>query len=175
MTFKYALAAVTALSLTALTTPAQAALINIPLTFDPESGNTSSGEGFFTIDDSNLAPNILLDDLSDLENFSATFTNLSSIPSTTTFSLSDLSDWIYRTDDLGNIVDVNFFMGAATNTDGYRLQGSGPLFIQLSGNGELATYDITPGTPVPEPSTILGASVALAFGKGFKRKLAKKK
>ncbi|WP_412093201.1 PEP-CTERM sorting domain-containing protein [Crocosphaera watsonii WH 8501] len=36
-------------------------------------------------------------------------------------------------------------------------------------------YAVTEGTPIPEPLTILGAGTAIAFGAGFKRKLAKAK
>ncbi|MGK7881727.1 MAG: PEP-CTERM sorting domain-containing protein [Crocosphaera sp.] len=180
MSLKYALAAVTAVSLTNLTAPAQAALVNIPLTFNFAFGDstTSSGTGFVTIDDSNLAPNVLLggpNDLSGLEGFSATFTDLSSTPSTTTFGLSDLDSWSYRTDGAGDFLDINFFMNeGSTNGDGYRLNGVDPFASELSGNGQSTFYLITPGEPVPastpEPTTLMGLLLIGGAGLLAKRK-----
>ena len=78
-------------SLGIVASPASAALISFPLTFNFVGGDSaaSSGTGSFIIDDSNLAPNVGLgvagsiDPLDGLEGFSATFTDLAAIPTTT--------------------------------------------------------------------------------------------
>ena len=160
------------LSLGIVASPASAALVTLSLTFTYNSGafTASSGTGSFTIDDSLLAPDVFTDDLNDLQDFSATFTDLAATPTTTSFALSDLSGWLFETDASANIFDVNFFMEGSTNADGYGIEGVEVLFLELYGNGQTTLYDTTVAA-VPEPLTILGTATAIGFGAFFKRKL----
>ena len=142
--------AATTLSLSLATAPASAALLSFPLTFSFIGGDypLSSGTGEFIVDDNDLGPNVVLGDsnnLDGLQGFSATFTDLDSVPSTTTFALTDLSSWILTTDSNANITDVNFFMFGSENADGYTLLGQSRLIIELFRNGQDAAYQISVG------------------------------
>ena len=76
----------------------------------------------------------------------------------------DIAGWnLSRINSISD--DGSTIVGVGTNPDGRR-------------EAWIATLDGTPyapNTPVPEPLTILGAGTAIAFGAGFKRKLAKAK
>ncbi|GBF82395.1 hypothetical protein AsFPU1_3823 [Aphanothece sacrum FPU1] len=106
--------------------------------------------------------------------FSLSFTGLASSPTTTTFTLADLTDWEFLTDKTATIALTNF--NSLPNADGYSLFGVGSNLGAFFRTGEETFYTITVGTPqpIPEPLTVLGAGTALGFGATFKRKLAKK-
>ena len=174
MFFKTSVAvAATAIGLGTLSLAAQAATVRVPLTYTYSSGvsSGSAGTGYFDIDDSLLAPNTSISfpgNFNDLQGFSLTFTGLASSPSTTTFTLANLTDWRFVTNGTGTIIDANF--RSSLNADGYGLDTSNTLFSLLTDPlGGQSFYNITPGTPGPVPvqSTPEPGSVVALLGLGL--------
>ncbi|MGK7944475.1 MAG: PEP-CTERM sorting domain-containing protein [Microcystaceae cyanobacterium] len=161
-------ASILSASLLGFASVANAATFDLTFTYSSGNSTTSSGTGSITIDDALIIPNQSIffpgkvdGNLDGIEAFSATFIDLATTPTTTTFGLSDLNDWVFETDGDSNITDLNFESNA--NGDGYDLAPSDPLLITLGGNGPSTIYNInvTPAETTPEPATLLGL---LAFG-----------
>ncbi|MFM6482056.1 MAG: hypothetical protein ACKPIF_21705 [Microcystis panniformis] len=152
---------------------AQSATVRVPLTYTYDSGPTSgsAGTGYFDIDDSLLAPNTNIyfpGNVNDLQGFSLTFTGLASSPSTTTFTLANLTDWAFETDGTGTIIDANFV--SSLNADGYELKAAEVLLGALIDPLDDASfYNITLGTPGPVPvqSTPEPGGVVALLGLGL--------
>jgi|GEM_PF-5614495 len=113
---------------------ALASPVTFNLNYSTVSG-TGTATGTFTIDSSNLGPNVTLGgfaDLSGLISFQLTVSGLPTSPSSTTFAAADLDAWIYSTGPSGNLTDVNFFMPAPNvNGDGYAILGTDPFELSI--------------------------------------------
>ena len=155
---------------------------------------TIRGTGTVVVDSSLLFPGSSSIDLDDLLSFSLTVTNIPSVPSTTSFSKSDLSGWIITVvgssfDPTNFAVEVlNFFMlDHPANADGYSITGAGehalfvcegPAVRPECGNSfprpTLGVADIGIGRPrdVPEPGSmaLLGIGLAVTLLKARQRK-----
>jgi hypothetical protein len=157
-------------AVTALAGLATAAPVTLNLNYTTTIG-TGTAVGTFTIDDSLLAPNSSTSNLSDLISLNLAITGLSTSPSSTIFTKSDLDGWDWNTDAGGVITDVNFFMNVGeTNADGYRINGTEPNELSLYDGGSstapmIAQFEADPsraGGGVPTLSVVgLAALVAL--------------
>ncbi|MCZ8223117.1 MAG: hypothetical protein O9324_03920 [Microcystis sp. LE19-84.1B] len=174
MFFKTSVAvAATAIGLGTLSLAAQAATVRVPLTYTYSSGlsSGSAGTGYFDIDDSLLGPNTSIlfpGNVNDLQGFSLTFTGLASSPSTTTFALANLTNWLFKTNGTGTIIDANF--DSSLNADGYDLAPAEVLFgLLIDPQGGESYYQITLGTPGPVPvqSTPEPGGVVALLGLGL--------
>lgn len=143
-----ALGAVTTISISTLATQAQALTFNLKFT-----GANSTGTGTATIDDALFVPNQNIfrqnGPLDGLTGFQATFTGLSTTPSSTTFNLSDLVGYFFTTDADNNITDFNFFQNGNINSDSYTIQGLNIFTLDLSNNTGLIDRYAISATPVP--------------------------
>ncbi|WP_013334358.1 hypothetical protein [Gloeothece verrucosa] len=86
-------------------------------------------------------------------------------PSTTTFTLANLTKWAFATKATGTITDSNFL--SSTNADSFDLVPSSRLFANLNGNNQSSGYIITPGIPTPLQSVPKPGSVVALLGLGL--------
>lgn len=124
-------------------------------------------------------PPIRVTGLDYVANFSAAFSDLSFPLTTKTFTKDDLTNFSIYIDGVGNFLSTPSFVGSEINTNEVSLD----IRIPLPTGDWLATVDFVNGQtiykannpifPIPEPLTLLGASTAVAFGAGFKRRLKK--
>jgi PEP-CTERM motif len=132
---------------------AVAAPITYDLVFTPTFG-TSAGTGFFTIDDSLLAPNGQITNVSDIDAFGATFTGIPG-PGTATFDLDDLNAVWIKMNGAGEVNSASFGTVDSGNPD---LDTSIFGFSTLEfGQFDIAYHaSVTPrtSTAVPEPGTL---------------------
>lgn len=169
-----ALGAVTTISISTLATQAQALTFNLNFT-----GAKSTGTGTATIDDALFIPNQNINNpngpLTGLTGFQATFTGLSTTPSSTTFNLSDLVGYTFVTDADAKVTDFNFFQQSAkTNADGYSINGFGQLALRLSNiNGTVDEYAIS-ATSAAVPFEFSPTAGTALFSALFGLKLALK-
>ncbi len=144
------------------TSEAQAATFDLTFT-----GATTTGTGTITIDDSLLIPNqALLDFTAGITAFQANLTNIPSSPTSTTFNLTDVSNFGLATDASANIIDFNIL--EAANGDAFTASGAAPFTFELSNDGspvDTVVMGITPATEaVPEPGTLLGLLAVGSIG-----------
>ncbi|GEM_PF-3737607 len=162
---------VVTLSMSSLATQAQAVVLYFTLDGILTS---ATGTGTVTIDDTFFGPNLAvsLTKPPEITAFQATFTGLSTTPSTTSFDLSDVTQFSLFTDANTDIIDFNFVTNA--NADNYTSTPPSILLSELRQNGVLVdgfNINITESQAVPEPLTILGSIAALGFGAKLRKKL----
>jgi hypothetical protein len=135
---------------------AQAASFKTTFTFLDGESPSSSGTAYFTVNDSAISaigPNSFGDVFPDVTAFTATFTGLSTSPTTTTFSLADLLGLFVETDAGTNVINAIYF--ATANADGYQTVSfafDSQLLISPTGN---FTVYVSNTSQVPEPSAVL--------------------
>jgi hypothetical protein len=136
---------------------AQAASFKTTFTFLGGESPSSSGTAYFTVNDSAISaigPSSSGNVFPDVTAFTATFTGLSTSPTTTTFSLADLGALVIQTDASTN-VDSAVYVTIA-NADGYGTSsfafGFQLLFSPMGFTGYVSN---TSQVPVPEPSAVL--------------------
>ena len=137
---------------------AQAASFKTTFTFLDGESPSSSGTAYFTVNDSAISaigPNSFGDVFPDVTAFTATFTGLSTSPTTTTFSLADLLGLFVETDAGTNVINAIYF--ATANADGYQtVSFAFDSQLLISPTGNLTFYvSNTSQVPVPEPSAVL--------------------
>ncbi|MDB9391882.1 PEP-CTERM sorting domain-containing protein [Microcystis aeruginosa] len=137
---------------------AQAASFKTTFTFSGGESPSSSGTAYFTVNDSAISaigPNGFGDILPDVTAFTATFTGLSTSPTTTTFSLADLGELFIQTDASTNVNSAVYV--TIVNADGYQTFSFGfGLQFLFSPTGNSTVYaSNTSQVPVPEPSAVL--------------------
>lgn len=150
---------------------AQAAIVQYSLTGVTENGSVISGS--FSYDTATIGVNYSEPNAAgDLLSFTVSFTSIPSAPTSTSFSLSDPSDFFYvQTDGLGNLTTFTpgFFTNEAPlsyNGNGYRLvpiaENQSMLIHQTSEPFPVDTVVAWQYTQVPELShTALGAGLGL--------------
>ncbi len=100
---------------------AQAASFKTTFTFFAGESPSSSGTAYFTVNDSAISaigPSSSGNVFPDVTAFTATFTGLSTSPTTTTFSLADLAGLFVETDASTNVNSA--INGTIVNADGYQ-------------------------------------------------------
>jgi hypothetical protein len=168
-----------------------------PTNFLYLSGSNSSSSGILTYDfdfseficssyggtvscgdEPNLSP-IRVTGLDYIVSFSAVFSGLNFSPTSKTFTKNDLTDFSIYIDQVGNFWSTPSFIGDNIYTNEVPLIIGVPLPPSEDGwqatvdfvNGQTLYTTDSPNFPTPEPLTILGASTAIAFGAGFKRRV----
>lgn len=135
---------------------AQAASFKTTFTFLGGESPSSSGTAYFTVNDSAISaigPSSFGDVFPDVTAFTATFTGLSTSPTTTTFSLADLGALFIQTDASTN-VDSAVYLTIA-NADGYVTSSVAFGFqFLISPTGNTTGY-VSNTSQVPEPSAVL--------------------
>ncbi|TRU54323.1 MAG: PEP-CTERM sorting domain-containing protein [Microcystis aeruginosa Ma_QC_Ca_00000000_S207] len=135
---------------------AQAASFKTTFTFLGGESPSSSGTAYFTVNDSAISaigPSSSGNVFPDVTAFTATFTGLSTSPTTTTFSLADLGALFIQTDASTN-VDTAIY-ATIVNADGYQTFSFAFGFqLLISPTGNLTFY-VSNTSQVPEPSAVL--------------------
>ena len=162
---------------------AQATPILVGFDVVAQPGSSGSGSGTAIVDSSLLAPSTTtISDFANLTSFSLSMSGLPSIPSSTSFSITDLFSYILETDLTGTIIDFNW-RTILSNADGYGLNAVSPTVFDLCQNptGSACIGGVTIGTynignyrtaAIPEPSTLALFGIGLA-GLGFLRRRRK--
>jgi len=137
---------------------AQAASFKTTFTFSGGESPSSSGTAYFTVNDSAISaigPSSSENVFPDVTAFTATFTGLSTSPTTTTFSLADLGALFIQTDASTNVDSAVYV--TILNADGYATSSfafDSQLLISPTGNFTVYVSN-TSQVPVPEPSAVL--------------------
>ncbi len=141
---------------------ASAAPATFDMVFDQILGD-STGTGFFTIDDSLIVPMTEINDVSDIDDFGATFTNVPGV-GTVSFDYDDLNAVSVKIDDESDLY-VSF--GTDDSLDSPHLNVDIPNVTELKfgaiGPTIHYTTEITRRTAaVPEPATLALLAVGAA-------------
>ncbi|MFN9671084.1 MAG: PEP-CTERM sorting domain-containing protein [Microcystis sp.] len=137
---------------------AQAASFKTTFTFTGGESPSSSGTAYFTVNDSAISaigPSSSGDVFPDVTAFTATFTGLSTSPTTTTFSLADLGALFIQTDASTNVDSAVY--ATIVNADGYQTFSFGfglQFLFSPTPTGNVTVY-ASNTSQVPEPSAVL--------------------
>ena len=148
-----ALGTVATLSMSSLATQAQA--ITLDLSFTGQN-TTATGTGSVTIDDALFTPNQRIfgsGSLAGFTAFQANFTNLTTVPNSTTFNLSDVTSFILFTDSNNSLTDFNFFTNP--NADGFVARGVAPFTVRVARSNKSGSLgDLFTQMPNPFPNLL---------------------